>query len=293
LPTNDPSKIKVYVYKIKNYEDGPAAPTNYFKKVTFFADADTGNYEHFNQLSKAMMITADGFTSTLYDRTELGSLALTKSKINDEFNVGPLMISMLGHGAYDRFGDNIFNTSDAALLSNQILPIVVAWNCESAYFYDADNTYKSLGEELIFNPNGGAIVYMGSTTQTTPPAQSKLAQNFFSQLSSAIKVPVGETRFGDLIYHAKLGVGDGLYEKDIVNSFSIIGDPTLVLPSQLFPANAFTAPPVAKQKSLFGCSASAGDGTSKIPWHEGFLEWAFYMFLIVFGAKKAFRKSRV
>jgi hypothetical protein len=203
------------------------------------------------------------------------------------------MISMLGHGAYDRFGDNIFNTSDAALLSNQILPIVVAWNCESAYFYDADNTYKSLGEELIFNPNGGAIVYMGSTTQTTPPAQSKLAQNFFSQLSSAIKVPVGETRFGDLIYHAKLGVGDGLYEKDIVNSFSIIGDPTLVLPSQLFPANAFTAPPVAKQKSLFGCSASAGDGTSKIPWHEGFLEWAFYMFLIVFGAKKAFRKSRV
>jgi hypothetical protein len=291
LPTNDPEKIKAYSNKIKNYEEGDAAPTNYVKKITFFADSDTGNYEHFNSLSKAMMTTADGFTTNLYDKTELGSGLLVKEKITSEFNSGPLMISMLGHGAFDRFGDNIFNTTDAAQLNNSVLPIVVVWNCESAYFYDADNTYKSLGEELIFNPNGGAIVYMGSTTQTTPPAQSRLAQNFFSQLSAAIKFPAGDIRFGDLIYHAKLGVGDGAYEKDIVNSFSIIGDPTLVMPAPLFPAEAFTTPPVSKGKSMFGCTASAADG-GNTPWHEGFLEWAIYMLLIVFGTKLIVQKVK-
>lgn len=292
LPSNDPNKIKAYINKIQNYEDGEAAPTYYLKKITFFADEDTGDYEKFNQHSKDMMSSAQGFSHTLYDRTELGSKALTKSKMNNEFNFGPLMISMMGHGAFDRFGDDIFNVTDARLLNNQILPIVANWNCESAYFYDANNSYKSLAEELIFNPNGGAIAYLGSTTQTTPPAQAKLAQNFFSQLSSVTNKPWSGLRFGDLLFQAKLGVGAGSYEKDIVNSFSIIGDPSLKLPEQLFPESAKNEEKEVK-KGLFGCSANAGEGAGQSPWHEGFLEWALYMLMIVYGTKKLLRKSSV
>lgn len=293
LPTNDPDKIKIYVDKIQAYEDGEAAPRYNFKKITFFADQDTGNYESFNQLSQSMMAVSNGFINTLYDRSELGSKALTKTKIRNEFSFGPLMISLMGHGAFDRFGDDIFNVSDARLLSNSIFPIVANWNCESAYFYDADKTYKSLGEELIFNPNGGAIVYMGSTTQTTPPAQAKLAQNFFSQLSSVANNPWTGTRLGDLLLQAKMGVGMGSYERDIVNSFSIIGDPSLKLPPQLYPEAISTIVPKVKKTGIFGCSAFAGDSVSDSPWHEGFLEWAIYMWMIVYGSKKLFRKSSI
>ncbi len=291
LPTNDPDKIKVYAEKIVNYEEGVTAPTFYLKKLSFFADEDTSNHEHFNQFTQSMMTATTGFTNELYDRTELGSKALTKTKINNEFNLGPLMISMMGHGASDRFGDNIFNVTDARFLTNSILPIVVLWNCETAYFYDADKTSKSLGEELIFNPNGGAIVFMGSTTQTTPPAQAKLAQNFFSQLSAETQRPWTGMRFGDLLYQAKLGVGDGLYEKDIVNSFSIIGDPSLMMPAQLFPDSPAAPAASTAKKGMFGCTASASDGTSSTPWHEGLLEWIFYMFLIAYGTRKVMRMN--
>lgn len=291
LPTNDPEKIKAYIEKIKKYEDGDMAPANNLKKITFFADEDTGDYENFNKRSRAMMSEAPGFSTPLFDRTELGSKAATKTKINEEFNYGPLMISMMGHGAFDRFGDDIFNVSDAALLNNSVLPIVAAWNCETSYFYDANKTYKSLGEELIFNPNGGAIVYIGSTTQTTPPAQSKLAQNFFSQFTEATKKPWTGVRFGDLLYQAKVAVGDGSYEKDIVNSFSIIGDPSLNLPEKLFPPASEAPKASSIKKGLFGCTANAGEDGANAPWHEGFLEWIFYMFLIILGTRKALRMT--
>ncbi|HXH76823.1 MAG TPA: C25 family cysteine peptidase [Bacteriovoracaceae bacterium] len=296
LPTNDPDKIKSYVDKVINYESGKSAPVANLRKITFIADAETGNYEKFNELSQSMMSQASGYTNTLYDRTEIGSMAATKARINTEFSDGPLLISLLGHGAFDRFGDNIFNVTDAGLLNNPVLPIVSTWNCESAYFYDADKTYKSLGEELIFNPDGGAIVFMGSTTQTTPPAQAKLANNFFTQLSTATNRPWTGVRFGDLLYQAKISVGDGNYEKDIINSFSIIGDPSLMLPPQLFPdppVNPVAASQAKKKTGLFGCSAIADDGSGDYPWHDGLPEWILYIVLMALGSRKLSRRTKV
>lgn len=293
LPTNDPNKIRAYVNKIQKFEDGESAPTTNMRSISFFADQDLGDYERFNEHSRNMMSAATGFNNVLFDRLELGSKALTKEKIKSEFNAGPLIISLMGHGAFDRFGDDIFNVNDAKLLSNSILPIVANWNCESAYFYDANNSYKSLAEELIFNPNGGAIVYMGSTTQTTPPAQAKLALNFFSQLSSTVIKPWEGIRFGELLYHAKIGVGDNLYEKDIVNSFSIIGDPSLKLPEELFAANSIqNIGPQSQDEqkassSSFGCDANADDGAlSHSPWYSGLIEFIIYMGLILLGTRR-------
>ncbi|RPJ79036.1 MAG: hypothetical protein EHM20_02430, partial [Alphaproteobacteria bacterium] len=280
------------IKKIENYEDGESAPNYYLRKISFFEDEDTGDYENFNQRTKAMMSEANGFNTAFFSQNEIGSRELTKAKINNEFNFGPLMISMMGHGAFDRFGDDTFNVSDARLLTNSTLPIVATWNCETAYFYDADKSYKSLGEELIFNPNGGAIVYMGSTTQTTPSAQSKLGQNYFSRLSDALNKPWSGMRFGDFLHQAKLGVGEGTYEKDIVNSFSIIGDPSLSLPSQLFTENREGRSELnePKKPGTFGCTADASDGDSQAPWSQGLIEWIFYMFMAVYGTKRILKK---
>jgi hypothetical protein len=198
------------------------------------------------------------------------------------------MISLAGHGAFDQFGEEIFKIADAQNLANNTYPIVAVWNCETATFYNYNTTYVTLGEELIFNPNGGAIAFLGSTAQTTPPAQSHLAQNFFSQLSSVSQKPWDGTRLGDILLQAKIGTGSGTYEQDIVNSFSIIGDPSLKLPANMFQSNQYAteaaAPP--KAKGIFGCSAGAADGTDATPWHEGLIEWLIYMALIVFGVKR-------
>lgn len=293
LPTNDPDKIKTYVDKVISYEAGSKTPTTNLRQITFFADAEQGYYERFNQLSQNMIATVKGLSTTLYDRTIIGSDAGTTSKIIDEFTNAPLMISMIGHGAYDRYGNNLLSLANATALTNSKLPIVATWSCESAYFYDADKTYVSLSEELIFNPNGGAILFLGSTTQTTPPAQAKLAQNFFTRLSVMIDAPYDGTRAGEILNQAKLSVGSGNYEKDIINSFSIIGDPSLQLPTSLYPdrpGQAAVAAPAKKSvfSKLFGCSANANDNDqldNPLPWYVGFIEFVVYLLLMVYSRR--------
>jgi len=291
IPTNNPEKIKNYISKIKQYESGESAPSANLKSIAFFADQDTTNYEHFNQMAASMQSTIHNFSGTLFDRTQLGSAASTRQKLIEEFNRGPFLISLVGHGAPDRFGSDILisdpldaNQDHLRLLNNVIYPVVVTWNCEAAYYYDADPALKSLGEEIIFKKDGGAIAFLGSTTQTTPPAQLKLAQNFFSSLSSLATKPYDGTRLGDLLYSAKIATGSGSYERDVINSFVILGDPSLQLPSGLFPDSPYVTPKPEK-KGLFGCSAFAGEGASEIPWHQGLIEFIFYLMLIGLGMR--------
>ena len=297
LPTNDPEVLRKYVEKVKKYESGEASPEKIYQ-ATFFADQETGHYEEFLKHTRGMMNELQSFDKKIFDRTSLGSIEATKAKINDEFESAPFLISLLGHGAFDRFGDNIFNTIDAKTLMNDRYPIVTNWNCESAYFYDADKTYKSLGEELIFS-EGGAILYMGSTTQTTPSAQSKLAHNFFSELNSVLKDKINTERMGDLLLKAKIATGVGSYEKDIVNSFSILGDPTLKLPQAFFPEEISSAPPESfkapsfnQKRKSFGCSAFAADGLSNEDWLDGFLEFVLYLVLMFIGSR-SLRKTLI
>lgn len=290
IPTNDPKKIKDYIEKIKAYEDEKELEDNGSKKISFFSDEDTGDYEKFNERTQMMMSEAKSFSTHLFDRKNFSNKEEFKNKIIDEFSQSPLLISMMGHGAFDRYGDDVFDILEARKLKNQKYPIVATWNCENAYFYDANKTYKSLGEELIFNQNGGAIVYMGSTTQTTPSAQAKFGQSYFTQLEEALKHPRKTLRFGDLLFLTKLALGESSYEKDIVNSFSIIGDPTLVMDKDLFSKKEFSQNEAlkneGKKSGFFGCTARADDGASHAPWSEGFLDWIIVLFAIFYSSRK-------
>jgi hypothetical protein len=286
IPTNDPEMIRNYVDKVTKYEHGDSTLAS-SKTISFFADQDTGHYEDFVKHTENMMNNVSSMDIKLFSRAELGTKEITKQKIKDEFNAGSLMISLLGHGAFDRFGDDIFNTTDAKNLSNEKYPIVMNWNCESAYFYDPDKSYKSLAEELVLNEEGGSILYIGSTTQTTPTAQSRLANQFFSQITESLKTNSKNDRIGDFMFKAKILVGENEYDRDVVNSFSIIGDPTIKLPRSLYkddPAPSSAVTPVQGQKKgWFGCSAFAYDGHSEANFLDGVLEFVLYLAFILFG----------
>lgn len=285
IPSNDPDAIARYVLKVMDYESGAARP-ELLSKMSFVADEDQEDYENFRQKIDALAQSVTRFDTTVFDKAELGSDAATKAVIINEFNQTPFMISMMGHGAADRFSTNTFLVADAkeSSLSNSTYPIVMTLNCESAYFFDATKSMESLGEALIMNANGGAIAYLGSTTQTTPPAQMRLAQNFFNQMNSSFASPYKGQRLGDYLLQAKIATGSAEYEKDIVNSFSIIGDPALRIPASLYAAPISNASPVESAPSKgSGCSANASDGSgSQIPWTHGALEWLCYFLMIAF-----------
>lgn len=279
LPSNNPEDIRNYAKKVTEYERGETLPSD-LKRITFVADIEQGYYEKFTERSQKIASIAGNFNHEIIDRETLGSDALTKSELISHFDNSPYIISLMGHGASNTFGTSILQTSDATSLSHDKMPIVLTWNCETAYYFHSAKYEESLSEKLIFNPNGGAIVFMGSTTQTTPSAQSALAENFFSALNGDLNTYNKGQRIGDYLVRAKTSTGQSPYLKDIVNSYSIIGDPAIKVPESMFPDKPIIQPSEqAPPSSGGGCSAFAGSG-SGLPWYSGLLEYLICFVLL-------------
>lgn len=295
LPTSDPVKVKSYVDKVIDYENGVRAPLA-AKKSVFIAGEDTKN-ERFVEKVTSLKNLHDNldlsYTSEVLDRNVLGSDAATKAEINNQFDNSPLLMTYYGHGAEDLWGSNdIFNTDDANDLTNTTLPIVASFNCLNAYFYDADTTYKSLGEELVLNSNGGAIAFWGSTTMTAPTSQMNLATSFYNLLNNKTRNGVKEVRMGDVILEAKSSQGAGQMNKDTVQSWTLIGDPAIKLPEQSFTATSSAvfdnAPSVSPAAAAGGgCSLFADDGSKKNDLY-GLLEYLI-LFIMFYCFRRLFR----
>jgi len=91
-------------------------------------------------------------------------------------------------------------------------------NCLNAQYADPD--LDSLAETLIFNPNGGAVVFWGSTSFTPPSIQKIYQEAFYENMSR------GQFRdLGDLVLMSKVQAGLSSPFEEILYSWSIIGDP--------------------------------------------------------------------
>jgi hypothetical protein len=174
------------------------------------------------------------------DRTLYSSDVEAKAQVFSSFDSSPLLMTYLGHGAEDRWSNDILRTSDVSSLNNQRLPIVAALNCLNSYYYDADPSYKGLGEELVAHPEGGAIAFWGSTSLTHPGAQISLYQSFQSQLSAAIAQAPHDVRLGSLILRAKSSLSHNAFSKESVQSYTLIGDPAMKLPTTAFQGDSRT-----------------------------------------------------
>lgn len=282
LPSNNPVDIATYVNKLTDYEAGILLPEeSKLKTATFIAGKETNSTsDQFSARTLELSQESTVFNAKIIDWQNDGNNSVTKAKVLDEFNESPFLITYMGHGAPNLWGalDFIRNT-DLDNLDNEKLPIVMALNCENAMFYDPDRSqsFKTVGESLIFNPNnGGAISFIGSSTQTTPVAQTFFAKAFVRALDNKIKHTYTRTTIGDLLLEAKLNIGLDPYSKDMVQSTMLFGDPSMPLDRSLFaPVNPSpqTAPRAAK-KGGFGCSANASEnGTNHNNWLEGILEF--------------------
>ncbi len=279
IPTNDASKVEDFINKMIDYENGLKAPDTNLMKMSFIAGAETDDWDDFAERSTVLKDMNSRFSNELIDRANYGSDADLKTDILDRFNNDtPFIINYMGHGAASFWGP-IFQNTDARTLSNEQLPIVLALNCENAYFYDyqRSDSYITLGEDLILNREGGAIAFIGSTTQTTPAAQMYLAHEFYRELIGETNDYYKRVTLGDILQRAKIAVGEDNYSKDVVKSMSLFGDPSMPLPASLFKKRP---PPVAAaapaESGGGGCSLGANDGTP-IHWTQGVMEYLFLM----------------
>ena len=89
--------------------------------------------------------------------------------------------------------------------------------CLNGFFHEV--TRVSLGENLVFANNGGAVASWASSGKTTPDVQEVMGQRFYQQIGLG-----NITRLGDLVIDAKTVVTGG---RDVRDTWVLIGDPML------------------------------------------------------------------
>ncbi|MBT4760921.1 MAG: hypothetical protein HOO06_04410 [Bdellovibrionaceae bacterium] len=239
IPTNSSNLLLSYIDKLIDYENGHRSPVGAKARSNVMisgADSINENYDkQIDHLANSLSSVDQNMTVKKVYRTDSSTDADAKQAVINEFDSGHLFINYYGHGAENVWSSaNMFNDTDAKALNNDTLPIVVALNCLNSYYYDADETAKSLGEELILNPNGGAIAFWGSTSQTAPIIQRNLSTSLMTQLGTKTKAVYEDVRIGDLFLRAKVLQGEDSVSKDALQSWTLFGDPALKLPSDSF-----------------------------------------------------------
>ena len=219
FPAQNEAQIKAMVAKTLDYEQNRPAG-DWVQKITLVADDDSTAFSNFN----------DEVITLIDGRFETENLVLTpehniRPELLAAFNQGRGLMSYMGHGALDIWGqEEIFSTQDVPQLKQQgRYPIMLVWACLNGYFQHPKRT--SLGETLLLSPHSGAIAGMFPTGETFPSDQLVMGRALF-----------GDTLFqqptmGEALLHAARQLDpQNKGQRDIINTFVLLGDPALRLP---------------------------------------------------------------
>ncbi len=142
--------------------------------------------------------------------------------INNSVKDGVLVLNYVGH-ANERFmaDEHVLDISNVNSWSNETnLPIFVTATCEFSR-YDADDT--SIGEYVLFNPNGGGIGLF-STTRVVYASDNFVLSNNFYDFVFETDENGSRYRMGDIMKQAKIKTA-GSNKRN----FSLLADPALRL----------------------------------------------------------------
>jgi len=142
------------------------------------------------------------------------------------WNKGLILINFMGHGGGAVWSDrSLFNTSHIEYLDNyNKLPFITSLTCFTADFTNV----TGLGEHLLIAENGGAIGLWGATSVGWIKNDYLMAKPFYDVIFNP-----GMT-VGEAIRYAKIKyLADHYFDYlkfSMVNSFMLIGDPTIEIP---------------------------------------------------------------
>ena len=142
------------VAKTLAYEQQDANAGNWVNKALFVADDKEGNFQ----------IIADDLASTYLpksyqvEKVYLGKSENPSAELIQSLKDGVGFVTYVGHGSMNVWAqEKILQTEDVAKLNNTALPFMMTMTCLVGYFHHPQAT--SMGEELLFKPNGGCLLY--------------------------------------------------------------------------------------------------------------------------------------
>lgn len=216
LPARTTADAQTMVTKILSY--AKVQPASWTNDSMLVADIDDPSVS-FSQASLAVQKTlpptmnvTDVFASTV-------GVNAARQDILTGINGGQLLVNYNGHGSVEVWGNNLFNDTAAASLTNgNRLPVFVMMNCLNGFFHDVFT--QSLAEALLLSKNGGAVAVWASSGLTAPGPQFQMDQALAKTLFAQPSITMG-----DAVLSAKSGIAD----QDTRKTFILFGDPLMRL----------------------------------------------------------------
>jgi hypothetical protein len=232
IPASSEYEAKLVIDKIENYY-AENALGNWRNVVSFIADDEDGSLHMSDSEKLATMVNAghkEFLTEKIYLDAYQQIVSAGEEKytdvttaINNRVKDGVLILNYVGH-ANERFmaDEHVLDISNVNSWSNaKNLPIFVTATCEFSRF-DTDET--SIGEYVLFNPNGGGIGLFSTTRLVFAYSNFLLSQSFYGFVFEADKNG-NRYRMGDIMRLAKNNTINTTNKRN----FSLLADPALRL----------------------------------------------------------------
>jgi hypothetical protein len=207
-PVKTVSELQTVADKIRNYEASPEYGV-WRNRVTLVADDEFGLFttEGFHTAQAEVL---DTFILRQYDRRKiylfdypfdgLRQKPEAEEAIVQFWNEGHLLIDYIGHGNPNVWAhERVFKREEDVprLVNGFKLPLVYAASCNINTFVELES--DGMGEDLMKNPNGGAVAVIAAVRLVFAGANTDLNNKVFDLLFDSDSLSIGEA-----FYLAKL-----------------------------------------------------------------------------------------
>ena len=243
LTVNSNTEVDTVVDKIIAYETNPI-PGGWNANHLFVSDDPdlAGNFHANANFAYDLLIPpfvgqryyfAQPPSSNNYEYTQANML---RDDFKNRFNQGAGMVTFHGHSSWHQWAaEALFRWSlvpadndVTALVNGRRLPFVFEMTCFTGYFHHPE--YPTMDESLLRQNGGGAIAVWGSTGLGVATGHDVLQDRFYHML-----LDQNETNLGTLLLHSKLGVSASGLNQDLIDTYTLFGDPALTLDVNIVP----------------------------------------------------------
>ncbi|MDW8396348.1 MAG: C25 family cysteine peptidase [Anaerolineae bacterium] len=222
LPVNTFTETQIVVSKVLDYERALLVPSLDRRFLLVADNADAAGDFPAKALNLASLAPSS-YVTTAALMTSAGLFTATRETVLSHWNHARL-ISYLGHASPRQWAaERLLHRDDVSSLpSRDALPVVIEMTCYTARFHELQDT---LDESLVRAAARGAVAAWGATGLTISTGHDQLAQGF-------VRSWLGGSRLGDATFAGKLALASGGIYLDLLDTFVLLGDPSLALGSR-------------------------------------------------------------
>jgi CSLREA domain-containing protein len=223
IPAKTVAEVQAYAAKVVAYESQGAE--DWLDRAVLVADDRDGAANFGADALGLVEALPPGASAVPLLLDELDVAAL-RAALFGELAAGAGLVHYLGHGGVDRLaGEPILAGPDVPALANAPrLPVALAPTCVAARHEIP--SFRSLGELLVVEPDGGAVAVLSSSGLSQHGRAVQLSQSLVSEAWSRF----GEESLGEALLGAYSSyIADG-GSAEALGTLTLLGDPSLRRP---------------------------------------------------------------